>query len=392
MATATLTRPSLTIDFPRAELLRALGQLATINVGTRGNSLPILQCALLRAAGGKVALTYTDLDRIVDTRLTATFDGECSTAVPLKRLHEVVRLLPSGADVQLAVSPKKVVVTFGRSRFDIMSMDADEFPLIDVPKRKGALSVSGAALGRAIERVGSHVAVPETAGELAVLTGLLFELPADGPRYLLGATRHRMARVSLDVKKIGDGIAGSFVVPREAITGIGKLFGDASNVELYGTDTKLVLDSGDVRYTASLFNQQYPAYSAAAEKFPTNSHAVVETKPLADAVRRVSSFSDHGYVTLKFAADEVTLVAKSSAIGAGEDVVPCSFAHDDGTAEPFKIRFNARYLLDGLEAVSAARTRMEFASPNTTARMRDADNKANTALAMCSPLQMPGED
>lgn len=381
MATATRPRAdTLTFSLPRNDLLAALNNLVTIH---RVSTLPILQCLLLRADDRRLLLTYTDLDRIVETRLTAAFEGDCAVAIPLRRLHDVVRTLPGDVTVSLSLTAKRATVSAGRSKFEIACMPAEEFPIAEIPKRKGALSVRAADLVAGIARVSTNIGTPETAGAITALKGLYLELPESGPRYIVGCTQHRFARVPLDVRQLDGGIAGGFVVPREAVSAITKLFAGVETVELYGSNQKLVIDSGDVRYTVDLMAELYPPYGHLITRFTPTSQAEVETEVFADAVRRVATLADGHAIELMFEKNDVTLRVTTAEVGNGEDVVPCT------VQEPFTVRFNPRYLLDALDAIGAERTRIEYANANAPAKVTD-PTAPDGALAMLSPVRPLG--
>ena len=82
---------------------------------------------LLQAKGGKIRLTATDLD-IVES-LGGDIAREGATTVPAHMLHDIVRKLPDGTQVEIVQGPddKRLSLHSGRSRFTLQSLPAEDF-------------------------------------------------------------------------------------------------------------------------------------------------------------------------------------------------------------------------------------------------------------------------
>ncbi len=87
----------LSIDKP--SLSRALAHVAS--VVERRNTIPILSNVLLAIGNNELTLTATDLDMEIVETVPATAKGEGSTTVPAHMLHDIVRKLPEGSDIEL---------------------------------------------------------------------------------------------------------------------------------------------------------------------------------------------------------------------------------------------------------------------------------------------------
>src|SRR5690349_24889594 len=87
----------LSID--KAGLARALAHVAS--VVERRNTIPILSNVLLVARDNELRLTATDLDMEIVETVPARTKGEGATTVPAHMLHDIVRKLPEGSDIEL---------------------------------------------------------------------------------------------------------------------------------------------------------------------------------------------------------------------------------------------------------------------------------------------------
>ncbi|MBV37939.1 MAG: hypothetical protein CMM23_04665, partial [Rhodospirillaceae bacterium] len=87
----------LTIE--RSALLRALGHVQ--NVVERRNTIPILSNVQLVADEAGLNLTATDLDLAIVETVPAEVQTAGGTTAPAHILHDIVRKLPDGAQVEL---------------------------------------------------------------------------------------------------------------------------------------------------------------------------------------------------------------------------------------------------------------------------------------------------
>ena len=113
----------------REALLKPLQQV--VGVVERRQTLPVLANLLVKVADGKVSLTGTDLEveMIATTAADKLVDGEIT--IPARKLFDIVRALPDGAQIELKLNGDRVAMNAGRSRFTLATLPATEFPTID---------------------------------------------------------------------------------------------------------------------------------------------------------------------------------------------------------------------------------------------------------------------
>jgi DNA polymerase-3 subunit beta len=112
----------LTID--KAGLARALAHVAS--VVERRNTIPILSNVHLAARNNELKLTATDLDMELVETLPARAKGEGATTVPAHMFHDIVRKLPEGADIELALDGEqgRLTINSGPARFSLQTISA----------------------------------------------------------------------------------------------------------------------------------------------------------------------------------------------------------------------------------------------------------------------------
>jgi len=114
------------IQTGRNELLSALQ--AVIGVVERRQTLPVLSNLLFDAQKDELVITGTDLELELVSRATVKTQSPGKTTVPARKLFDICRGLPEGADLTLEQSGDRVTLKSGRSRFTLATLRADEFP------------------------------------------------------------------------------------------------------------------------------------------------------------------------------------------------------------------------------------------------------------------------
>ena len=113
----------------RNEFLKSLGHANGII--EKKTTLPILSNVLIEAKNSKVKITATDLDIIYFEEMSPKeVKKEGSTTTSASILYDILRKLKPDSMVELVLEgTNKLRLTSGNSKFSLMCMPADNFPL-----------------------------------------------------------------------------------------------------------------------------------------------------------------------------------------------------------------------------------------------------------------------
>ena len=206
----------LTID--RSTLLGALSH--TQNVVERRNTIPILSNLQLVAETDSLNLTATDLDLAMVETVEADIQQTGGTTAPAHILHDIVRKLPDGAQVELdSTDGSRMVVRSGRSNIELSCLPREDFPLMaddDLPHQFVLPSLD---LHRLIEQTRFAISTEETR---YYLNGIFLHAPEDAPVLRGVATDgHRLAHVEVPLPSGAAGMPGG-IIPRKAAIEVDK--------------------------------------------------------------------------------------------------------------------------------------------------------------------------
>ena len=192
------------------ELIKPLNLVA--GVVERRQTLPILSNVLLSLDGQNLSLTGTDLEVELVGRLSVAGAADGDITVPARKLVDICKSLPDGADIQFSVEDGRALVKAGRSRFTLSTLPASEFPTVEADVGDIELSLSQALVRSMIERTAFAMAQQDVR---YYLNGMLLE---SGGSFLrtVATDGHRLALCQAEL----DGAAldeQQVIVPRKGV-------------------------------------------------------------------------------------------------------------------------------------------------------------------------------
>ena len=164
------------------ELAEKLGVVGR-GVSTR-TSVQILAGIMVRAAGGRLHLSATDMEISVRDSLEAQVEEEGAVVVPGRLLVDIVRLLPAG-EVTLEHRADEGVARLacGSASYQLNTYAAEDFPRLPEIEPESAFTVDREVFLDTISRVGRSASRDESR---PVLTGILVRF--EGDKLVMAAT------------------------------------------------------------------------------------------------------------------------------------------------------------------------------------------------------------
>jgi DNA polymerase III subunit beta len=329
------------VTLERNNLLKSLGHVH--RVVERRNTYPILANVLLKAGDGRLDLRATDLDIEVTESVPAMVQTPGTTTVPAHTLFEIVRKLADGAEARLESEGEQMLLSSGRSRFNLACLSPDSFPDLKSGAFGHEFSIPAGTLRELIERTQFAISNEETR---YYLNGIYLHTLESGGSTILRAVAtdgHRMARAETEAPTGAKGMPG-IIVPKKTVGEIQKLLdGDDGEVTVEVSDTKIRFTVGGVVLLSKLIEGTFPDYDRVTPK--NNDKAMnVDRASFATAVDRVSTIaSERGGKAVKLSLKEgqLELSVTNPDHGTASEELPVEF--EPGS---FEIGFNARYLLD----------------------------------------------
>ncbi|GIL02882.1 MAG: DNA polymerase III subunit beta [Alphaproteobacteria bacterium] len=370
------------VTIERSNLLKSLNHVH--RVVERRNTIPILSNVLIRTADNELQLKATDLDLEVFEKVPAMVEQSGATTVPAHMLFDIVRKLPEGAEVMLAVEPDANTfrVAAGRSRFSLQMLPEGDFPDITAGAFSHSFKIAASALARLIECTQFAISTEETR---YYLNGIYLHTLEEGGELHLRAVAtdgHRLARAQMKAPAGSEGMPG-VIVPRKAVGEIQKLVEDPEaivTIEL--SDTKIRITVGPVVLTSKLIDGTFPDYNRV---IPTGNDKklVMDRAGFAAAVDRVSTISSERGRAVKMQLSDglLVLTVNNPDSGSATEELPVGYE-----AAALEIGFNSRYLLDITGQLSGEEAIFMLADPGSPTLIRDSSDSG--AIYVLMPMRV----
>lgn len=344
------------IKVKREELLRPL-QIVN-SVVERRQTLPILANTLLKTDAGQLTLIGTDLEveMVVSSVIDSAEKGEVT--LPARKLLDICRTLPEGAEITLETEGDQVRLLSGRSRFRLATLPVSDYPSLEDMAVVRTVKATEGNLKRLIER--THFAMAQQDVRY-YLNGLMLEI-RDNKIRAVATDGHRLALNECEAS-VGGKEAQQIIVPRKGVVELQRLLEDSGgDVDLELGTNHLRVKVRDISMTTKLIDGRFPDYERVLPQ-QCDKQVVVNRDLLRDALTRTSILSNEKYRGVRFNIDEGILRAQAHnpEQEEAEEEVEVNYA---GSA--IEIGFNAGYVLDALNVINTEQITIELSDPNSS--------------------------
>ena len=344
----------------RDDLLTPLAAVSAII--ERRHTLPILSNVLIECNAGALAFLATDIEIQITSRGLLESSGEArSVTVGARKLVDILRALPEGAEVTLQQQDKRLLVKAGKSRFVLQTLPAEDFPRLAKPSGEVAqFSLPQKALRRLLGLAQYAMAQQDIRyylnGMLMVVEDQTLKLIAtDGHRLAYAATALAATLPRQEV-----------IVPRKSVLELAKLLSDGDGevwVELSATQAAFTF--GGVELVSKLVDGKFPDYTRVIPVGHKNKLSIGR-EPLRQALLRVAILSNEKFRGVRWVLTDgnLKIVSSNTEQEEAEETLEVVYQGD-----AIDIGFNVNYLLDVLNNVGGTEVECRFGDSGSSALM-----------------------
>jgi DNA polymerase-3 subunit beta len=358
----------------RDALLEALQNAQS--VVEKRNTVQILSNILCTVKGGTLSLCATDLEVGVKITLPVENDSEGKITLPAKHFADIVKELPSKT---LEVKSKEnnwAEITCGKSRFNIVSLSADEYPSLPAFEEKEYFEARAETLKGMIERTSFAVSTDATRYHL---NGVYFEAVESNIMRMTATDGHRLSFEDQEVFKATPDMKRGIIIPKKGLNELSKML-------QWGEDTiGLAFERGylfakvaDTYLFIRLIEGEYPDYRQVIPK-AADRLVQINREEFTAALKRVSLLAHEKSRGVKLQLEGTTLSISSSDSEMGKAQEEIDVRHE---GEPITIGFNAKYLLDCLAVMESETLEFRFKDRLSPGILRALDRQSHTYVVM----------
>jgi DNA polymerase-3 subunit beta len=338
----------------KASLVQVLQRIQSAT--EKKTTMPILNNCLIKAAeDGTVEFSATDLELSLWTKVGAQVKTEGKTTASARKLLEIVREIPQDRiSFDLDALRGRLLIKAGRSRFELSTIPAEDFPNINLYQDLPLTSCDTNILKRALQKTLYSIPMEE---ETFSAPGLLWHLTEENDFRFVSSDGHRLAYYEIPTTAFpGLEMPKEVIVPRKAVQEIHRLLEKDTEASIGVDEKSLVLRTPSTFLSSLLLDVEFPEYEMIipAER----PHGIsVATDVLYPALKRVALVTDLTYRHVKFNISKNSLELESGnpELGNANDIIDIDY---DG--EDFSVAFNVKYVMDCISVMESSTIRFEW--------------------------------
>ena len=360
----------------REVLLQPLSQV--VGVVERRQTLPVLANFMLVARDGRLTVTGTDMEVELISSVPAEIIQDGEITIPARKLLDIIKALPDGANIKFNISDDKATLTAGRSRFTLSTLPASEFPATDQVETLENIAVAEVTLKKMMDKTSFAMANQDVR---YYLNGLLFDFSGQQLR-AIATDGHRLAICDLE-SSVDITSDRQLIVPRKGVMELSRMLsGNEDQVTLAIGRNHIRLVKGDTTFTSKLIDGRFPDYKAVVP-VGADKQMLVDKATFIQALQRAAILSNEKYkgVKLEAAGSTIKIIAHNPLHEEAVEEIEAELNFDR-----LAVGFNVTYLLDALMAIDTEQVSLELKDANSSCLVSAPDSDINRHVVM--PLKL----
>jgi len=336
----------------------------------------ILENILIQVSENKLTLVGTDLEIEVSASIDVQAERGGQITAPAKKLYDICKALPPECFVLLELDENRLHIKGLRSRFELATLAADEYPLLDDIPIKHEIEINEKDFKQLMEKVSFSMANQDVR---YYLNGLLLELSnnkiaavsTDGHRLAISEHNFEGGEKDQNIK---------IIVPRKGILELTRLLDSTSDLPLILqiSDNHIRINKDNIRFTSKLIDGKYPDFQAA---IPVNCKHLLELdrEQFRDTLSRVAILSNEKFrgIRLRLNKGVMTLHSNNPENESAEEEIDINYS-----GESFEIGFNVTYLLEAVNHLEGDIVILELSSPDSSALLHSPEDVETRYVVM----------
>lgn len=364
----------MNFSIDRSPLLEALQKVQS--VVEKKNTIQILGNILCTVKGHELSLCATDLEVGIKVTVPVQMDQEGSITLSAKHFLDIVKELP---EKKLHINKRDnswIDLTCEKSRFNIVSLPAEQFPALPSFSEKSYLESRTEALINMIDRTQFAASTDATRYHI---NGVYLECLENSVMRMTATDGHRLSFVDQEIFQTPPDLRRGVIIPKKGLGEFRKLLdeGDAS-IGLAFENGYLFAKIKNSFLFVRLIEGEYPDYRPVIPK-NVNKLVKLNRQSFHSALKRVSLLANEKSRAVKMTIQPESLVISSSNSEMGEAREEMDIEY---SGEPFEIGFNSKYLLEDLAVMQNDSLEFHLKDRLSPGILRETEHQNHTYVIM----------
>jgi DNA polymerase-3 subunit beta len=308
----------------------------------RKHIIPVVANVLLTRENKKVSLTTTDIEIQIKTSLEIEIEGDdAQLTVNAKKILDILKALPDDKDVKLSLAENKLSVASGKSKFNLQTLPANDFPQIKstgdfVKEIKLTQKVFKELIGKAYY----SMAVQDIR---YYLNGLLI-ISENNQLSVVATDGHRLAFSGVTIES-DLGAKKEIILPRKTVMELQRLLSETDDeLKIDLNDTQIRFSFNNTELTSKLVEGKFPDYQKVIPQNYTK-HIEINRTLLQQSLQRVAILSNEKFKGVRCLVDNNSMKITSTNTDQENALEELDITYE---SDALDLGFNVSYLLDVL--------------------------------------------
>ena len=361
------------VNVSKGEMLEKLANIQ--NIVEKKNTMPILSHFLLHAGKKGSSIIATDIETALREPIEIVVEKEGKICIPARKLFEIVREVDT--DLSFETEDEQWLrVRSGASEFKLACLPHGDFPAWPSSLGGGEIEEITIDAPMLLEMIEKTLYSAGESDTRYTLNGLLFHPRSEKNSFtVVGTDGHRLAIIHGQIdSKLKD--EKKIIVPRKAVSELRRFLpsepgeGEVQRVTISIGEKHLLFTIGKIQFLTRLIEGSYPNYENVIPQ-SNEKKMSIGREAFARVLRRISVMSREraSAVRLDLENDKMTLFSSSPDLGEAKEEVPVEYKGDT-----ISLGFNARYVLDVLNAMTSDKVVIEMQDPLSPVLMKEDGN------------------
>ena len=337
------------------KLLKALQKVQSII--ERREIKPILSNILLKTGSERIEISATNLEVSIKEFLEAEIIEEGNIVLDARKLFEIIKEMPEKEIFFKRKENNWVEITAENIFFNIVGVDAKEFPELSFSEKEKFLEVNKKNIKEMIEKTIFAASNDETRSNL---NGVFFEkiikLEKDVIR-MVATDGHRLSIIDKEMEGVGkpeilgmEPLEKGLLFPKKGLLELKRMLDegpDNQNLFFVLNQNNGIFKKENIMLSIRVIDEDFPNYKQAIPEEIKN-EAVINRVHFLNSLKRISVIAEERSraINLFFKKETLEIFSANPVFGEGRETISIAYY-----GENINLGFNAGYLVDSLSAI-----------------------------------------
>lgn len=311
----------------------------------KNQTLQVLNSILISTENGKIVLRATNLETALELRISGKIEESGKVVIPAKTLGSFLSNV-SGEQILLQSQNNNLFIKTKNIQTIIRGYPADEFPLFPKIEPVSSFVFAASHLKNSLSSVITASSQTDLKPELSSVCFRIFKNTLN----LVATDSFRLAEKTIVSKNFHEEKMVFYLVPQRSANELLKLLDKNDNIEIGFNKNQLIAKTNSIKFISRLTEGTFPDYEQIIPK-TSKTTCVVKRADILHHIKLASVFVGRlNDIMISFDLSKKALFFNSSNADVGE--------HSSNTdaviqGEDVSVKFNWRYLLDGVSQVQS---------------------------------------